>query len=144
MGSTGMGIFRQSTEVINRNTYGIDNARAFFGNLPKSTGMDKIGANLTTLRISSYDTQDIIFQFKLLKGGKLSIRAYDPNSSTRANVTVDADSPSLDRVIRYGEREDKNNAQKIRAMMNKSSTISESQLVKIAQDLKGGRRRRTI
>lgn len=144
MGSTGSGILKSSNRsALAGETFGIRGAKDYSGKIPASSGLEKTGPNKITLRVPSSDRQDIIFQFKLIDGNKnLSIRAYDPNQPSKGKVSVTVSAPSLDTVIKTGDKTEKANALKIRDMMTKSSAISEAQLGQIAQRLKMNKKKR--
>ena len=120
-------------------TFGIRNARQLDENAnPAGAKFDKDGDRIV-IAANSDEGKDIVFQFKLLKGGKMKITAYDPNIPNRGKVSVSSDRPSLDAVLTNPKSSvsDKQNALKIRDMFQRTdSGIKESSLGRIANELK--------
>ena len=139
MGATGAGgTVRRILGVSNR-VFGIKNARQLDDSAnPKDARFSTSGSNIV-ISAKSDEGKDIVFQFKLLKGDKMGITAYDPNIPNRGKVSVSAERPSLDSVISNPKSSstDKQNAMKIRDMMQRTdSGIKESSLGRIANELK--------
>ena len=107
--------------------------------LRSCAGKTDQGKNDIRISVSTDEDKDIIFQFKLVDGGKnMSIRAYDPNIPSKGITEVKTSSPSLSAVMNdpNATATEKSNALKIRDMMNRSKRgITESSLAKIANDL---------
>ena len=141
MGATGSGILRRSNAYrIAGLDLGIPGARQYTGSVTRESSLEAPGEDKITLRIPSYDRQDILFQFRL-SHGDLIIRAYDPNTGMKTKVELDSKNPSLDNAARNGDRTDRINVQKLRTLMNKSANVSESQFGMIADTLKKNRTR---
>lgn len=142
MGSTGHSLIGQSrTGNVNTETFGIVGAVNFKGKLPKASGMDKVGNNKITLKVKSTDKLDILYQFKLTKDNRLSVSAFDPNTSTSATAVLNGPQVSLNSALRTGLNKDRQNVNKIRSMMAKSSVIGDGQLQAIANKLSDNRRK---
>ena len=146
MGATGAsssGVRRE--RVKSEMVFGIRNARQLDeGANPAGAKFDKNGNNIV-IAAHSDEGKDIVFQFKLLRGDKMRITAYDPNVPSRGKTSVNADRPSLDAVISNPKASttDKQNAMKIRDMMQRTdSGIKESSLGRIANELKKKARRK--
>lgn len=134
MGSTG--IDRASARGgISIDELGVKGGKIFDGNLPKSAGFDKHSANDIQIKIPRQGGKDIVFQFKLLNNGKLSIIAYDPNVPEKGKVRITTDSPNLNQAIQKGGT-DKANALIIRDLMTKSKSVDESNLPQIINALR--------
>lgn len=110
-------------------------AKIFDGNLPKDAGFDKHSANDIQVKVPVQKGKDIVFQFKLLGTGKLSIIAWDPNVPEKGRVRITTASPDLNQAIQKGGS-DKANALIIRDLMNKSKAVNESNLPSIVNELK--------
>jgi len=140
MGATGAGGSRvRTSKPASEKTFGIRNARR----LQTGTNIPNAGFKPTddtiTIAADTDEGKDIVFQFKLLKGDKMKITAYDPNVPSKGRVSVNADRPSLDAVMTNPKAttEDKQNAMKIRDMFQRTdSGIKESSLGRIANELK--------
>lgn len=139
MGATGLKFGRVGANRGIHRTYGIYGARKLTEPAPKESGFKDQGKNDIRISVATDEEKDIIFQFKLVDGGKnMSIRAYDPNVPSKGVTEVKTSSPSLSSVMNdpSASAEDKANAMKIRDMMNRSKKgITESSLAKIANDL---------
>ena len=139
MGATGMHTGKVGANKGIFRTYGIYGARKISEPVPKESGFKDQGKNDIRISVATDEEKDIIFQFKLVDGGKnMSIRAYDPNVPSKGVTEVKTSSPSLSAVMNdpNATAEEKSNAQKIRDMMNRSKKgITESSLSKIALDL---------
>ena len=135
-GASGSGVKRGDTS---QSTFGLKSARRLEDSAnPKGARFSTSGDNIV-IAASSDEGKDIVFQFKLLKGDKMGITAYDPNIPNRGKVSVNADRPSLDSVISNpkASSSEKSNAMKIRDMMQRTeSGIKESSLGRIANELK--------
>lgn len=119
--------------------FGIRDARRLEDTANPANARFSTGGENIVVAARADEGKDIVFQFKLLKGGKMGITAYDPNVPSRGKVSVSADRPSLDSVISSprASAEDKQNAMKIRDMMQRTdSGIKESSLGRIANELK--------
>lgn len=143
MGSTGHSLFGTSRGGVGSQTFGIRGAVNFTGKLPADTNLLPVGGNKITLKVSTNDRLDVLFQFRLTKDSKfMIITAHDPNTPpVKAKVSVDAVRPSLDKVINSSSGSERASAQRIKALMAKSSEINENQLGAIADNLKRKRRR---
>lgn len=139
MGATGASGEVRQGRVASENTFGIRNARQLEeGTSIKGAGF-KPGGDSITISAHSNEGKDIVFQFKLLKGDKMKITAYDPNVPSKGRISVSADRPSLDAVMTNPKATtaDKQNAMKIRDMFQRTdSGIKESSLGRIANELK--------
>lgn len=138
MGSTGHGIYHKSrTGNVNDETFGISEAVNFKGKVPEDSGLAPVGAGKITLKVPIGKQTNILFQFRLMKDNKLmQIIGYkDGVPEVKCKVAVDAGQPSLDKVIASGSKSEKNNAIKMKDLMNKSSQVNENQLGAIAQKL---------
>ena len=99
MGATGASGEVRQGRVASENTFGIRNARQLEeGTSIKGAGF-KPGGDSITISAHSNEGKDIVFQFKLLKGDKMKITAYDPNVPSKGRISVSADRPSLDAVM---------------------------------------------
>lgn len=149
MGATGLGHRRKPTDEGNLRAYGIIGARRMSETAPREAGFTNQGEGDVRIAVSTDEEKDIVFQFKLVNGGKeMSIRAYDPNVPSKGITEVKSSKPSLTAVINDPESSasDKSNALKIRDMMNRSKKgIKESSLARIVNELKrkqnGGKKR---
>lgn len=139
MGATGAGSGRVRRIFGGDRVFGIKGARQLGEEkAPAGARFSKSGDSVV-ISANSNEGKDIVFQFKLLKGDKMGITAYDPNIPNRGKVSVSAERPSLDSVISNPKSSstDKQNAMKIRDMMQRTdSGIKESSLGKIANELK--------
>jgi len=139
MGATGLKLGRRGANKGIFRTYGIYGARKLTEPAPREAGFTDQGKNDVRISVSTDEDKDIIFQFKLVDGGKnMSIRAYDPNIPSKGITEVKTSSPSLSAVMNdpNATATEKSNALKIRDMMNRSKRgITESSLAKIANDL---------
>ena len=139
MGATGAGGGKIRRLLGGGSAFGIKGARQLDDNAnPSKARFSTSGENIV-ISARSDEGKDIVFQFKLLKNGKMGITAYDPNIPNRGKVSVSAERPSLDSVISNPKSSstDKQNAMKIRDMMQRTdSGIKESSLGKIANELK--------
>lgn len=138
MGSTGHGLFNRSRDGAGGDdTFGIAHAIVYKGKIPTESGMQPVGANKITLKIPVSQKTNILFQFKLSKDSKLmTIIGYKDSVPTmRAKVSVDAQKPSIDKVIQNGDSKERQQALKLKDLMNKSTTVDESKLPSIAQKL---------
>lgn len=140
MGATGSGILRRRNASRIEGLDFIPGARQYTGSVTRESSLEAPGEDRLTLRLPSYDRQDVLFQFRI-KNGMLIIRAYDPNTGMKTKVEVNANNPSLDVAARTGDHQDRVNVQKLRTLMNKSSNMNESQLGPIADMLKKNRTR---
>ena len=139
MGATGTGSGIRNGRTAQERTFGMRNARRLEdGANPPGSGFKADGNNIV-ISAHSDEGKDIVFQFKLIKGDKMKITAYDPNVPSKGRTSVNADRPSLDSVINSPKStvEDKRNAMKIRDMFQRTdSGIKESSLGRIANELK--------
>ena len=142
-GASGSGVRHARTREDR--VFGIRNARQLEeGTKIKDAGFTP-GKDDITIAAHSDEGKDIVFQFKLLKGDKMKITAYDPNVPSKGRVSVSAERPSLDAVISNPKSTsvDKQNAMKIRDMVQRTdSGIKESSLGRIANELKKKKRKR--
>lgn len=139
MGSTGARIATGMTKGYNENdTYEVQGAKAFKGVMPHNSGLEAADADKVTLSMSNPKKKNIIFQFKLVDNGRnLNIKAYDPNTGKKANVTVNATAPSISRLQATGTKAQKQQATNMKQLMNQSSAgISDASLTKIAAELR--------
>lgn len=148
MGATGAGSGVRNGRASSEQVFGMRNARRLEdGTNPKGSGFTASGNNIV-IAAHSDEGKDIVFQFKLIKGDKMKITAYDPNVPSKGRVSVSADRPSLDSVITSPKATsaDKRNAMLIRDMFQRTdSGVKESSLGRIANELKkrklkGGRK----
>ena len=139
MGATGAGGSGLKRGEGFESAFGIRSARQLEDSAnPKGARFTTSGSNIV-IAAHSDEGKDIVFQFKLLKNGKMGITAYDPNVPSRGKTSVSADRPSLDSVITNpkASADDKRNAMKIRDMMQRTdSGVKESNLGRIANELK--------
>lgn len=139
MGATGLGSGKRGRTKGSFRTYGIYGARKLTEPVPKESGFTDQGKNDIRISVNTDEEKDIVFQFKLVDGGKnMSIRAYDPNVPSKGITEVKTSSPSLSAVMNdpNASATEKSNAMKIRDMMNRSKKgITESSLAKIANEL---------
>lgn len=139
MGSTGHGIYGVGRNgAVDSETFGIPGAVNYKGKVPSGSGLEKVGSNKITLKVPDGREANIIFQFKLSKDKKfMQIIGYrDGVPEVKADVDVDAGYPSLDRVIAGGNKSERNQAIKMKNLMNQSTKVDESQLGAIANALK--------
>lgn len=142
MGSTGHGTYKTSrTGNVNNETFGIEGAINYKGKVPKDSGLEPVGSNKVTIKLPSGKQNNIIFQFKLNKNNSLmTIIGYkDGRPQIKSKVQVDAEHPSLDKVIASGSKSEKLQAIKMKELIHQSSKVSEDQLAAIANKLKRGK-----
>lgn len=139
MGATGSGSGIRGVREKIFQVFGIRNARQLEeGSNPSGSGFTAKGDNIV-ISADSDEGKDIIFQFKLGKGDKMLITAYDPNVPSKGKTSVSAERPSLDSVINNpkASADDKRNAMKIRDMFQRTTSgVKESSLGRIANELK--------
>ncbi len=139
MGATGTGSGVRGSQDNSNRPFGIRGARQLAdGANPKGSGFKADGNNIV-IAANSDEGKDIIFQFKLVRGDKMKITAYDPNIPSKGRTSVSAERPSLDSVIQNpkSSADDKRNAMKIRDMFQRTeSGVKESSLGRIANELK--------
>lgn len=139
MGATGAGGGKIRRIFGGDRVFGIRGARQLDSNKSPAGARFSTDGNNIVISARSDEGKDIVFQFKLQKGGKMGITAYDPNVPSRGKTSVSADRPSLDSVINNPKSSstEKQNAMKIRDMMQRTeSGVKESSLGKIANELK--------
>lgn len=140
MGATGLRMSKSRTDSENLKAFGIVGARKMFETAPREAGFSNQGQNDVRISVATDEEKDIVFQFKLIKGGKeMSIRAYDPNIPDKGVAEVHTNKPDLTSVISdpNATANDVRAAQKILTMMNRSKKgIKNSSLVRIANELK--------
>ena len=141
MGSTGHSTFATSREGASNETFDIKGAVNYKGKVPTESNLEKVGSNKITLKIASTEPEDVYFQFKLLKNGKMSVIAHDPNVPLNGKAILSVVNPSLDVVINTGNATERRNAERVRQIMNKSAKINESQLQQIANQLSAGKKK---
>lgn len=142
MGSTGHSLIATSRKGnVNTSNFGVIGAVPYTGRIPAGKGLENVGANKITLKVASTGKQDIIFQFKLTKDNRLSIKGFDPNHpESKAHLLVSSSNPSIDRAAAFGTSSDKLNAMKLKQMFTKSTKIDEGQLSQISQKLLSAKR----
>lgn len=140
MGSTGRGSYASSRNQgsASTETFGIKGAVAYRGAVPAGSGLAKPSADNVTLKARADDGPSIVFQFKLSRDLRfMTITAFkDSVPAIKCRVSVDSGSPSLDRVIATGSRQQKLEAVKMKDLFSKSVDVSENQLASIANELK--------
>lgn len=138
MGSTGHGLYKSSKSGnTGTETFGIAGAIRYTGKVPADSGLDPVGNNKITLKLEAKDKSNILFQFKLTKDGNNMIIVGYNNSMpvVKCKVSVDAGSPSLDKLLVTGNRTERLNAVKMKDLFAKSTQVKESQLGQIAHKL---------
>lgn len=138
MGSTGHGIYKSSKSGnTGTETFGIPGAVRYAGKVPENSGLEPVGNNKITLKVEARDKTNIIFQFKLSKDGEdMTIIGFNNSIPVvKCKVSVDAGSPSLDKLLATGNRTERLNAVKMKDLFAKSTDIKESQLGAIAHKL---------
>ena len=146
MGATGAsGSELRTGRTRQEQVFGMRNARQLEDGTNIPNAGFKPGPDNITIAAHSDEGKDIVFQFKLLKGDKMKITAYDPNVPNKGRVSVNADRPSLDAVINSPKAtsDDRRNAMLIRDMFQRTdSGIKESSLGRIANELKKKKRKK--
>ena len=119
--------------------FGIKSGKRVTDNVGREAGFKDQGKEDVVISVETDEDKDIVFQFKLKKGGKqMLIRAYDPNIKDKATTEVNVKNPDLTKVQNDPDAtaRDRTEAQKILAMMNRSKHgIKNSSLARIANHL---------
>jgi hypothetical protein len=139
MGSTGRGTYAsRKAKRLDEDTFGIVGATAFKGKVPEGKGLEPVSPNKITLKVPAGKNDNVLFQFKLSKNGKLmTIIGYKNGMpEVKCKVQVDAGQPSLDKVIATGSKQERMQAVKLKDLFAKSTEIKENQLGAIANKLK--------
>ena len=109
----------------------------FKGKVPEKSGLEPTGANKITIKVAADNRHNVLFQFKLSKDrNSMYITGYyNGKPEVRTKVAVNTGSPSLDRIIATGTKQEVTNATKMKDLFAKSDSIKESNLNSIAQEL---------
>lgn len=138
MGSTGRASLRVvRIKKLNLDTKGIKESTQYRGRIPEDSGLEPVSNNRITLKTADTNNNAILFQFHLSKdNATMSVIGYRKGiPEIKAAVKVDAQRPSLDKVITSGSSAEQRQATKLKDLFAKSLEVKENHLTHISQEL---------